>query len=311
MENGTDGTAPDNNDYIGDSAGKTGNYGFDAYDDFEVLADLDNEAAAVQIAGASYAANRTDIIYFAHLANSNDTVAELQAARDLITTDTRFLGIFAGGLEIPDPINAGLTKEISELGDIIGAAMRSSIENGPWYSFAGETRGQIFNALGVVNNFATNITDLNALANRQINLVVQKNSKISIKGNFSGQLATSRKSFINVVRLLIYIRKSIRPSLEKYLEEPNDFRMFKDVYNEVNPFFESLASSEKRALVDYEWRGDQFASNDAQLKVNNRPDLDKGKYKVELYLKEIVSLQEFTVDIISTPSGVEFEDNLN
>ena len=166
--------------------------------------------------------------------------------------------------------------------------------------------------MGVVNNFAPGgSTKLDQLAQRQINAVVNISGRNFIKGNFSGQLASSRKSFMNIVKLLIYIKKSLQPSLENYLEQPNDFTTFRQIWQEVSPFLDNLASKENRALVEYSWQGDQFANTDADLTVNNRADLDQGKYVARLYLKEVVSLQELTINIISTPSGVSFEDNLN
>lgn len=307
---GTNGLAVADTDYVGSAAGMTGFYGFDNADDFEAIAALDNSNSSVNIGAASYAASREDCVAFIHLNNTNDTVAKLQTERALITTDTRYMYIVAGGLKIDDPFLAGSQKEISELGDVIGAAMRSSAEFGPWWSFAGPNRGQVYNALGVVNNFTTT-ANLDLLAQRQINVVKNTDGRILISGNFSGQLATSRKSFINVVKLLIYIRKALRPILENNLEEPNDFATFRKIFGEVEPFFEDLKGSEKRALVDYNWKGDQYANKDSDLIVNTRANLDQGKYRVELYLKEIVSLQELTVSIISAPSGISFEDNLN
>lgn len=307
---GTDGAAITDTDYNGDVGAKNGVFAFDRFNDFEVVAPLDNTNTAVLTAYGNYAGTREDCVAFLHLANSNNTVGTLQAARTALNLNTRFAAIFAGGLRINDPITNGLLKNISALGDIIGAAMRSSAEFGEWFSFAGLQRGFIPNAVAVVNNF-TSLSDQNLLAQRQINLVVARNGQVYIKGNFSAQLATSRKSFLNVVKLLVYIKKSLAPTFDKYLEQPNDFRTFREIYNEVDPFLASLASEDKRALVDYVWRGDQFAAKDSDLVVNNRPDLDQGKYLAELYLKEVVSLQEFTVRIISTPSGVSFEDNLN
>jgi len=299
-------------DWSGD-AGGTGPYAFDNFDDFEVIAPLDNSDTSVLAAYATYTKNREDCVAFLHLDNSNTTVAALQAAKDAAAVDTRYAYFIAGGLKIDNPfLDTDTPYEISELGDAIGAAMRSSVEFGEWYSFAGTQRGVIDSALGIVNNFAPGgSSKLDQLAQRQINAVVNKNGRNFIKGNFSGQLDSSRKSFINVVKLLIFIKKSLQPSIERYLEQPNDFRTFAEMYNEVTPFLNDLASKEKRALVEYAWRGDQFANTDADLSVNNRADLDQGKYVVELYLKEIVSLQEVTINIISTPSGVSFEDNLN
>lgn len=310
IHNGTDGTAPGDTDYAGSSVSKTGVYAFDKFDDFEVVAPLDRDTQVVLSAYGNYTKSRTDCVAMLHLPNSMTTVSALQAGRTALSLDTRFAYIVAGGLKINDPVTPGAIRSISELGDVIGAAMKSSAEFGQWYSFAGVQRGFIDDALGTVNNFAVQ-ADLDSLAQRQINVVSNKNGNIVIRGNFSAQLASSRKSFMNVVKLIIFIKKSIAPIFDRYQEQPNDFRSFREIYNEVQPFLNSLKGNDKRALVDYNWAGDQFANQDSDLKVNNRPDLDQGKYHAKLSLKEVVSMQELTIDIISTPSGVSFEDNLN
>lgn len=312
--NGTNGSALVDADYAGDSAGKTGFYGFGDYDDFEVLASLDNFNNAVHVAGAAYAAQREDFIYMASINYSNVTVSAVNTARATTLVDSRFTQFWTGGIKIPNPFitdNSTNPYSISEIGDVIGCAMKSSAEFGPWYSFAEKQRGLIYNALGVVNNFGPNIADLNLLAQRQVNAVVNKNGVIYLTGNYSAQLASSRKSFINVVRLIIFMKKSLRPILDRFLGQPLDFRTMREIFNEVTPFLDSLVGNEKRALIEYEWRGDQFANRDSDLKVNSRAELDKGNYVAELYSKEAVALNQLLMRIISTPSGTTFEDNLN
>jgi hypothetical protein len=311
---GTNGGTIVDADYSGDPGG-TGVYFLNEFDDFSMFAALDNESTSFANAAAAYANSRQDCQALIHVPNTNDAASEVITFRDGLTVDTRFAMVWTGGLKINNPF---ITSEsptlypISELGDVLGIAARSAAEFGPWWSFAGLQRGQVDNALGVVNNFGTGgSANLDQLAQRQVNAVVSINGNIFLKGNFSAQKASSRKSFNNVVQLLIYIKKALRPSLERYLEQPNDFRTFREIYGEVQPFFDSLVGGEKRALVDYDWRGDQFANTDSDLKINNRASLDQGQYKVELWLKEVVSMQEFTLTIISAPSGVSFEDNVN
>jgi len=233
----------------------------------------------------------------------------LGSARVATNIDSRYSVFFAGGLKVSHPTLNGQLKDLPAIGDIIGTAMKSNTAFGPWWSFAGLQRGVINNARGVINNFPTT-AKLDELAQKQINAVIQTGGRIYIKGNFTAQLATSRKSFVSVVGLFIYLKKSLAPSLERYLEQPNDFKTFREIYNEVQPFLDGLVGGDARALNDYEWKGDQFANQDSDLKVNNRPDLDQGKYKVQLWLKETVSMQEFTMDIISAGSTVEFSADI-
>lgn len=301
-------------DYAGDSGGGTGVYFLDQYEDFQAFAALDNETNTYANAAVAYAKGREDCIALIHVPNTNDAASEVTTFRTGLTADTRFCAFFCGGLKITNPFTTGDAApppySISEIGDVMGLMAASAAEFGPWYSFAGLQRGQINNALGVVNNFGPGgTTRLDLLAQKQVNAVVQLGGNIYLKGNFSGQKATSRKSFLNIVQLIIFMKKSLKPTLERYLEQPNDFRNFRELYNEVDPFLNSLKGGDKRALVDYDWKGDQFANTDADLKINNRAALDQGFYTVELWLKEVVSLQVFTLKIVSAPSGVSFTVN--
>ena len=308
VSGGTDGSSPVAADYVGDSAAKNGFFAFDAYDDFEVIAAIDNTETATIQGGSAYTEAREDCVYFAHLPNTDITAATITAKITTIGQDNRFLAFFVGGLKLNVSTHATV-QDVLAIGDIIGKAMASSSEFGEWWSFSGPQRGVISNAVGVVNNFgaAGSTADLDLLANRGVNTVINRDGRIMIWGNFSAQIATSRKSFLNIVKLLIHMKKSLRPTLDNFIEQPNDFQTFREIANSVTPYLDSLVSQEKRALVNYAWKGDQYATQDSDLVINNRTDLDAGKYKVSLEIKEIVSLQILTLNIISAPSGVEFE----
>ena len=185
LSSGDDGDAVVAADYTGDSAGATGFYAFDQVDDGLQLGAPSISTVAIHTAGAAYAFNRGDLIYFAHLDNSLTTRSALVAARDSTNVDTRFCAFFAGGLKVNNPNDLSV-QEISELGDIFGIAAFSDNQLGPWLSIAGKNRGVVRNVLGVVNNFGTKAkqTDLELLANRQINMVIQKDNLIYLKGNF-------------------------------------------------------------------------------------------------------------------------------
>lgn len=66
MINGTNGSAIVDADYVGDPAG-TGFHAFNKHDDFEVVAALDRDTQAVLTAGAIYARDRADCVFFGHL----------------------------------------------------------------------------------------------------------------------------------------------------------------------------------------------------------------------------------------------------
>lgn len=279
-------------------------------DDVMQFAAPDFSGSTFHVAAAAYAQTRKDLVYFAHLSNSLTTESALVAAKDALNIDSSYVAFYAGGLIVADPFT-GADKLISEMGDVLGAAALSDENFGEWYSFAGTRRGLITNALGVVNNFGalSNQVGLDLVANHQINLVINRQNRIMIWGNFTGQLADSTLSFLNIRRLNIYMKKVLGPVLLNFIEEPNDIPTWKQIYLSVLPELDNLVS--KRALFEYAWQGDQFANTLNDLIINNKAEVQQGKYKVRLFVKEIVSLQEFAIDITLTSSSVSFEDALS
>ena len=126
-------------------------------------------------------------------------------------------------------------------------------------------------------------------------------------GNFSADTSLSQLSYLSIVKLLIFLKKSLGPTLEEYIEEPLDLRLTRAIYDRVKPFLDSLTSAESRALFDYRWNGDQDVNDVTQLQVNDPNDFQQGRYKVNLFIKAIAPLQEVTVNIILTDAGVSFE----
>lgn len=316
FENGSDGGAIVANDYIGDSAAKTGWYAFDQVDDISQLAAPNVEATTVHIAGTTYANNRKDLVYFAHLSNSLTTENALITTRQATNIDSSYTAFFAGGLKVTDP-RTGLITNISELGDVLAIAASSEVQFGAGKSFAGPNRGIIQNALGVVNNFGAkgNYTGMNSLANHQINVVVSRDNKLQISGNFTAQIANSLLSFLNCRRLVIHVKKSLTPILERYIEEPNLPATWKKLYLEVTPFFEGLKTSQdiiplSESYPGWRWEGDQFAKNLDQLVINNKTDVLNRKYKVRLGITPTPSMGEIIIDIDIIGSAISFEESL-
>jgi hypothetical protein len=295
------------------TGGKNGLHAFDSFSDMLAIGSS-NSADSLAIAGAAYAANRKDLQYIHHFTNSLTSAATINAAKDALNIDTPYIQFWTGGLKVLNPLD-NQYKNISAIGDILGASSSSEVDAGPWYSFAGINRGMLNDSLDVVNNFYgansnpnnPDLGDLEALANHQINSVINQDGRIYLSGNFSGQLALSKMSFNNTVRLVIYIKKVLRPLLQKYLEEPNDIPTWKDIYLDVTAAMDPLVNS-KRALFSYSWEGDQFANSLDDLQINNVDDVGLGKYAAKLLINSIASLQQIGINVIITASSVSFED---
>lgn len=272
---------------------------FDEVDDALVMAVPEMDSDAINAAGATYAAARGDLVFFGHLPNSLTTAATLVTERTTIASNTKHLALYGGGIRARHPVTL-VEKPISEMGDVLGLVSSVHTNLGPWYSLAGQGKGAFVDALGVVNNFGTpaKFSDLNTLANGQINMAVVKNNIPQLSGNFSAQFANNQEKFLNVVFLVLWLKKVLKPVLEGYLEEPNDPITFRRIYNHVKPLLDSLLSPQYRALYKYEYYGDQDAVNLEDLQINNAVDVQNGKYTINLKIWPIPSLQELTLNLM-------------
>lgn len=306
--NGTDGGAVVPTDIVGNKAAGTGIYALDGYSDMYDFAAPSVTDPVVHIAGANYAQERGEIEYLAHLDHNIKSPTGLISARAAITVDSKYYSVFSGGVQILDP-QTGEVRAISEVADVMGIGAYVDENFRPWFAHSNYVRGFIPNAVGVNYNLgsAGAYPQLNQLANRQINMVVAAHGVVYLKGNYSGQFGNSKASFRNVVRLLIYIKKSLKPILEKYLDEPNDFVTFRTIYNEVKPFLQSLKDGRATHTVP-NWQGDQDATKMSELKINTPADIDAGKYRILLTINPIVGINEIVLTIGISSSGIEFED---
>lgn len=315
--NGSDGAAVTATDYIGDSATRTGFYAFAIVDDCPQISVPNVSTISVHQAGAAYVNSRKDMVYFGHLDNGLTTENALISTRQGSNIDNNYVAFFAGGLKVVHP-KTGLVTNISELASVLALAAVSEINFGAGKSFAGENRGVIQNALGVVNNFAYpgNYNGLNALANNQINIVGVRNNKVQIIGNFTAQTSNSLLSFLNVRRFIIELKRKLTPILGRYLEEPNLPAKWKMLYLEAVPIFEAYVKSQDLMPVSesypgWRWEGDQFAANLDKLVINNKTDVLNGKYRILLGVTPTPSMQEILFDINLLGSTISFEEVVN
>lgn len=299
---GDNGDTPQLSDYIGDSAGGNGLHAFDEYDDSYYLATLDN--VDIDIQGVAYCAYRDDMAYIISL--TGHTKQTLNIEKNTKGIDDKHAYFVGGGVKVIDPLTSAV-KEVKETADVLAAALASDNNYGPWYSFAGPTRGMITNVIGVTNNFGAPMKyrDLDELADNNINMVINRDGATKLWGNFSGQLKNNQERYFNVVKLVFFIKKALRPALETFLEEPNDIPTWQRMYYTVKPLFDEL--KDRRAIYNYSWQGDQFASSMADLQINKAVDVTQGKYKAVLTIAAINSLQEINVGIVLTDAGIEFE----
>lgn len=215
--------------------------------------------------------------------------------------NSKYIAYFGGGLKYYN--ENGNLQDSDVVGTIAGLGDASATQYGPWKSFAGMNRGVIGDAVGpVCPNYGSpsRYSELNTLAQNYINEMVIKDTPDAGKQTilwhcFSSQVKQDSERFLSIVRLNLYLKKFLRPVLNKYIEEPNVWSTWKRIWLEVKPTLDSLVDED--AMTEYTWMGDQDATSWDDLSVNNEADARQGKYRAILKYKNVVPMQEVTMEL--------------
>lgn len=267
------------------------------------------DVEAVHKAMKEFAELSQDLVYYVDVPKYGDsglprTKAEIITYIQGIISKigySKHVAYFAGGIKLYNSKNT--LKDCDNLGTALGLGDAAASNFGPWFSFAGINRGLVTNGKGPVSeNFgvSSKYSELNDLANSYANMFVIKDiakagKRTVLWHNFSSQLKDNSDKFLSIVRLGIYLKKTLKPLVEKYFEEPNDFTTWNNMFLDIRPTLDDLVT--KRAMYSYTWNGDQYATNWDECQVNNETDAKAGKYKAKLTYKDIVTLQEATIVI--------------
>lgn len=277
----------------------------DYYDMFcsHLAQHLDSAGAlAVHQEGGALALEMKNTIYDVEIPKVNTDKDTIIASREEIGLSDKHVAYFAGGLRLYN--SEGTLTNCDVLGTVLGLSATSATQFAPWYSFAGQNRGIVGDAHGpVAVNYGGigNYQALNEIALKSINIFVIKEKALGGKAtmlwhNFTSSLLDDSERFLNVERLVIYLKKTIRPIMERYLEEPNTFSTWSNMYLEIAPLMENVENG--NGVSEWEWIGDQNATSFDDLEVNNENDVRQGKYKAILRIKDVVALQEIAIEIV-------------
>lgn len=242
------------------------------------------------------------------------TAAETKVAlQDLVAAvgQDKSIAYFGGGIKYYD--DQAVIRNCDVIGTVLGLGDVAASNYGPWYSFAGMNRGIVATALGsVMENLGSSTKKpvLQSFAEWYMNLFVIKDTRNMGKRtmlwhSFTSHPKTDSYRFLSVVRLNLYIKKNLRPILESYIEEPNHWNTWKNIYFEVKDIFTNLV--DKQAITEWRWLGDQDVQSYADLSINSEVDVRAGKYHAQVVFKDVVTMQEITMDIITDASAGTIE----
>lgn len=215
--------------------------------------------------------------------------------------NSKWVGLFAGGLKFYD--SEGELQNADCIGTVIGLADTVATSRGYWQSFAGLQKGLAYDAISpVVPNYGSpsRYDQLNELAQNYINIFTLKDTpfagkRVTLWNCFSTQFKQDSFRFLSISGLVLYLKKTLRPILEKYIEEPNIWFTWKNIYAEVKPLLDAVVDA--NGMSEYIWMGDQNAQSYSELTVNNEADVRQGKYQVKLRIKDIVPMQDINIAI--------------
>jgi len=181
--------------------------------------------------------------------------------------------------------------------DVAGLMVRTDIEQFPWYSPAGQQRGNINNSVKLAYNPSKLQRD--TLYENRINPITNLPGQGSVLfGDKTGLSYASAFDRINVRRLFITVEKALTGVANAQLFEFNDEITRSNFVNVVEPYLRDIQS--KRGLVDFRVICDA---------TNNTPEvIDNNEFRADIFLKPTRSINFVTLTFVATRTGVSFDE---
>lgn len=181
--------------------------------------------------------------------------------------------------------------------DVAGLMCRTNIVAYPWYSPAGQQRGNILNAIKLAYN--PNKAQRDRLYPARVNSIInQPGGGIILFGDKTALAYQSAFDRINVRRLFLTIEQALERAAQSQLFEFNDQLTRANFVNIVEPYLRDVQA--KRGVYDYLVVCDE---------TNNTPDvIDNNEFRADIYLKPAKSINYITLTFVATRTGVSFEE---
>ena len=182
-------------------------------------------------------------------------------------------------------------------GDIAGICARNDINQFPWFSPAGTSRGTILNAIKLAYNPGKLQRD-RLYTNRINPVILSPGSGIILFGDKTGYAKASVFDRINVRRLFIYLENAISAAAKDQLFEFNDEITRTNFVNTIDPFLRDVQS--KRGIFEY-----ILICNETN---NTTAVIESNEFVADIYIKPTRSINFVGLTFIATRTGVSFEE---
>ena len=182
-------------------------------------------------------------------------------------------------------------------GDIAGLMVRTSIEAFPWFSPAGQQRGNINNAVKLAYN--PNKAQRDVLYGARINPVINQNGQgIILFGDKTALSFSSAFDRINVRRLFLTVEQALEEAANDQLFEINDEETRENFVNIVIPYLRDIQA--QRGIEEFTVVCDE---------TNNTPDIvDNNEFRADIFISPARSINYITLTFIATRSGISFDE---
>jgi hypothetical protein len=162
----------------------------------------------------------------------------------------------------------------------------------PWYAPAGIERGSVDCRK---MHFFAKLEDEDTVYDGRINpLKTFSRDGVKIWGNKTMYTGDTPMNRINVVRLMLYMRKLIIESTRGLIFEPNDVTLKAEFESIVNPILSQIKKD--RGITDF------------RLEVSQTPEqMDAHELSATLYVKPTPTLEYIEINFVVTPQGVSFD----
>ena len=167
----------------------------------------------------------------------------------------------------------------------------------PWYSPAGQRRGQYFGVTSLAWNASKSQRDIlyKAGCNPVVNFPGQG---ILLFGDKTKLARPSAFDRINVRRLFLLMERSIKIAAEQVMFEFNDEFTRAEFVNIVEPFLRDIKG--RRGITDFRVVCDE-TNNTAQV-------IDTNQFVADIYVKPARSINYVTLSFVAVRTGVDFEE---
>ena len=182
-------------------------------------------------------------------------------------------------------------------GDIAGTCARTDIEQFPWFSPAGTSRGAILNSVKLIYNPGKKQRDI-LYSNRINPVILSPGAGIVLFGDKTAFGKSSAFDRINVRRLFIFLEDAISAAAKDQLFEFNDELTRTNFVNIIEPFLRDVQAN--RGIFDFVVICDE-TNNTAAV-------IDRNEFIADIFIKPARSINFIGLTFVATRTGVAFEE---